>query len=250
MIFLKSPSQIDKLDYVNKIGAEFLNKCKGCIKQGVYTFELEDLAKKFCKDNKVSPSFYGYKGFSHLLCVSINNEILHGFPGNRIIKNGDIVSVDFGIEKDGYVSDSAFTKIVGKTSKNTEKLVNTTKECLYKGIEKAIVGNRISNISKAIQRHAIMMGFDVIRDFVGHGVGFKLHESPKVPNYISNNIDWKLKNGMVIAIEPMLVEGTYDFIISSNNWTIMTADSKNAAHFEHSIAITEGGPKILSELNE
>jgi len=250
MILLKTPTQIKKLKYVNAIGAEFLDICKDYIKQGVYTSELEELAIKFCEINKVKSAFYGYNNFPHLLCVSVNNEIIHGFPGERMIQNGDIISVDFGIKKDGYVSDAAFTKIVGKVSKNTEKLVKVTEECLFKGIEKAKPGNRINDVSRAIQKHAIMMGFDVVHDFVGHGVGFRLHEYPKIPNYVSNGVNWKLRVGMVIAIEPMLVEGTYEFEIAMNKWTVMTADAKNAAHFEHSVAILKNGPEILSTLRD
>jgi len=248
MIYLKTPSQLRELEYVNKIGAEFLGMCFDYIKPGVCTFELEDLAILFCEKRGVKPAFYKYRDFPHLLCVSINEEIIHGFPSGRIIKSGDIVSIDFGVEKDGYISDSAFTKAVGKVSKKSKELVRATKECLMLGVLKAKVGNRLFDISRSIYQHAVQTGFDVVRDFVGHGVGFKLHEEPQVPNYVSFGIDWKLKAGMVLAIEPMLVEGTYQFDVSSNGWTIFTTDNGRSAHFEHSVAITEKGPKILSVL--
>jgi len=248
MIYLKTLQQIDSIEYVNKLGAEFLTMCYDHIKLDVVTLELEELAIKFCEKYKVRPSFYKYRGFPHRLCVSVNDEIVHGFPDEYIIKSGDIVSVDFGIEKDGYFSDSAFTKIVGKVPKNIKKLVKTTEECLYKGIEQAVGGNRLFDISKAVYSHAVQNNFDTVREFVGHGVGLQLHEPPQVPNYVSIGINWKLRPGMVIAIEPMLVEGSYDIKIHPNGWTVFTADGKMASHFEHSIAILETGPKILSKL--
>jgi len=248
MIYLKTPTQLRELEYVNKLGAEFLGVCYDYINPGVYTSELEDLAKSFCDTYKVRSVFYGYKGFPHLLCVSINEEIIHGFPGDRVIQEGDIVSVDFGLECNGYVSDAAFTKIVGQVSKKTQRLVNTTKECLLRGVSKAKSGNRLFDISNAIFNYAVKNGFDVVRDYVGHGVGFKLHEEPQVPNYISVGVNYKLKPGMVLAIEPMLVEGTYDFVVADNGWTVRTADNKNSAHFEHSVLITDNGPKVLSML--
>lgn len=248
MIYLKTPRQINKLEKVNKLGAEFLQICYDHLKIGVIIAELEELAQKFCENNEVRPSFYKYRGFPHLLCVSINEEVVHGFPDDRAIKNGDVVSIDFGIEKNGYFSDAAFTKIVGKAPRNIKKLVKTTEECLYKGIEQAIPGNRLYDISWAIQSHAIKKGFDVIREYVGHGVGFKLHEDPKIPNYVSLGVNWKLRPGMVLAIEPMLVEDSHETRIKSNKWTVVTTDGEIATHFEHSIAILSNGPKILSKL--
>jgi methionyl aminopeptidase len=170
MIYLKTPYQIDRIEYVNKLGAEFLEICYDCIKSGTITLELEELSIKFCEKYSVKPSFYKYRGFPHRLCVSINDEVVHGFPGGYVIKDGDIVSVDFGVERDGYFSDAAFTKTVGKVPKNVEKLVKTTEECLYKGIEQAVVGNRLFDISLAIQTYTIRQNFDVVREFVGHGV--------------------------------------------------------------------------------
>ena len=248
MIYLKTPYQIDCIEYVNKLGAEFLELCYDHIKIGVATFELEELSIKFCEKYNVRPSFYKYSGFPHRLCVSINDEIVHGFPSSYVVKDGDIVSVDFGVEKDGYFSDAAFTKIVGKVPKNVAKLVKTTEECLYRGIDQAVADNRLFDISLAIQTHANSKNFDTIRKFVGHGVGLQVHEQPQVPNYVSIGVNWKLRPGMVLAIEPMLVEGSYETKVHSNNWTVFTADGKMAAHFEHSIAILDTGPKILSKL--
>lgn len=248
MIYLKTPEQINQIEYANKLGAEFLQICYNHIKSGIATIELEELAIKFCEGHVVRPSFYRYHGFPYRLCVSVNDEIVHGFPSEYVVKNGDIVSIDFGIERQGYFSDSAFTKIVGKIPKNTRKLVKSTKECLYKGIEQARAGNRLFDISQAVYAHAVKNNFDTVREFVGHGVGLALHEPPQVPNYVPIGINWKLRPGMVIAIEPMLVEGSYDIKIHPNGWTVFTADGKMAAHFEHSIAILDTGPKILSEL--
>jgi methionyl aminopeptidase len=248
MIYLKSPYQINQIEKANKIGAEFLQLCYDHLKADVITLELEELAKIFCEKHKVRPSFYRYRGFPHLLCVSVNEEIVHGFPSEYCLKNGDIISVDFGVEKDGYYSDAAFTKIIGDVPESTQKLVKTTEECLYKGIEMALPDNRLYDISHAIFSHANKNEFDVIRDYVGHGVGLEVHEDPKVPNYVSFGVNWKLRAGMVIAIEPMLVEGTYKVKVKPNNWTVITADEKLSAHFEHSIAILEDGPKILSKL--
>lgn len=248
MIYLKTPNQINKIEDVNKLGAEFLQICYNHLKVGANTIELEELAKIFCEERKVRPSFYKYRDFPHRVCVSVNEQIVHGFPEDRVINEGDIVSVDFGLEKDGYYSDAAFTKIIGKVPKSTKKLVKATEECLYIGTEKAVPGNRLFDISLAIQSHAFENGFDVVRKYVGHGVGLKVHEDPSVPNYVSVGVNWKLRAGMVIAIEPMLVEGSHKIQVGSNKWTVFTADKKMSAHFEHSIAILEDGPKILSKI--
>ena len=248
MIYLKTPSEVTKIEKANKMGAEVLQMCSEYIKAGITTVELEEIAEKYCSDNNVLPAFKGYKGFPYCLCISVNEEVVHGFPGERVLKPGDIISVDFGLNKDGYFSDAAFTKSVGRVSKNIQKLIKTSEECLYRGIKQAKADNRIYDISSAIQNHANNNNFDVIRDYVGHGVGLSQHEWPKVPNYVSTGINWKLKVGMVIAVEPMLVEGSYDVLVKENGWTVVSKDGKMSSHFEHSIAITESGPKILSEL--
>jgi methionyl aminopeptidase len=248
MIYLKTPYQVRQLEKVNKIGAEFLQICYEYIKPGINTLELEDLARKFCEDNNVKSAFHNYNGFPHLLCVSIDDEVIHGFPNDRVIKNGQIVGVDFGLVKDGYFSDAAFTKMIGFVAQPTRYLVKVTEECLYNGIEKAQVGNRIHDIAWAIQHTALQAGLEVVQEYVGHAVGFELHEFPKIPNYVSIGVNWKLRPGMVIAIEPMIVEGNNKIYVRPNGWTVVTADHKNAAHFEHSIVILDDGPKILSKL--
>jgi len=245
MIYLKTPSEIKQIEHVNKLGSDLLQQCYEKIKPGVITVELEEMAKRFCVDNDVRPSFKGYREFPFCLCVSLNEEVVHGFPSERVIKDGDIVSVDFGIEKNGYYSDAAFTKIVGNVPEKIKRLVKTTGECLYAGIKKAIPGNRIYDISSAIYYHAKRMGFNVVRDFVGHGVGLEVHEDPKIPNYVADGVNWKLRPGMVIAIEPMLVENNYELYTAKNGWTAITKDHGMSAHFERSIAILKKGPKIL-----
>ena len=250
MIYLKSPYEIKEIEYVNKMGVEVLQMCYEYLKPGVKARALDDIVIRYCVENGSLPAFKKYKGFPHNICVSINEEVIHGFPDDRIIKDGDIVSVDVGLKRNGYYSDSAFTKIIGEVPKKITELVRTTYECLQRGIQKAVPGNRIYDISAAIQLHAEGMGFDVIRDYVGHGVGLDLHEDPKIPNYISHGINWKLRPGMVIAIEPILVEGTYHTYVADNNWTVVTKDHKLAAHFEHSVAITTSGSKILSGGND
>lgn len=248
MIFLlKSPHQIRKLEYVNRLGSEFLMQCYEYIRAGIHTYELEDLAQDFCSRHDVKPSFYGYQGFPHLLCVSINSEIIHGFPSSRELVSGDLVSVDFGLVKDGFFSDAAFTKIVGTGTKKAKKIVKCTRDALYDGIEKSVVGNGVNDISLAIQSRALRGRYDVVRDFVGHGVGLALHEDPKVPNYMHNAVNWRLVPGMVLAIEPMLVEGSYEYEIGPNGWTVSTSDGGLSTHFEHSVVILEDGPKILSK---
>jgi len=245
MIYLKTPHQVRQIEYANQMVAEVLELCYEHIKPDVATIELEEIAERYCKDHYISPSFKGYREYPYCLCVCINEEVVHGFPSERIIREGDIVSVDFGVNRNGYFGDAAFTKRVGKVSTCARKLVKTTEECLYEGIKEARPGNRIYDISRAIQSHAERNNFDVIRDYVGHGVGLKVHEYPKIYNYVTNGIDWRVRPGMVIAIEPMLVEGSYQTNIELNGWTVVTCDGKLSAHFEKSIAILEDGPKIL-----
>lgn len=246
LVYLKTPNQLRKIEYANKLGAEFLEGCYRYIKIGTYTSELEDLAIKFCESRAVKPAFYKYKGFPHRVCVSVNDEIIHGFPCDYMLKNGDIVSVDFGINYDGYFSDAAFTKIVGDVPLKTRRLVQTTKECLDMGIEVARPGKQVRDISARVYRHAIKNGFEVLRQFTGHGVGLAVHEMPPVHNYVAEGVSYKLKPGMVIAIEPMLLAGSCEYTVDSNSWTIRTTDGEKAAHFEHSVAITEKGNIILS----
>jgi methionyl aminopeptidase len=193
------------------------------------------------------PAFLGYRGYSAAVCVSINSEVVHGFPTKkRIFKEGDIVSLDFGVEYGGYYADAALTVAIGKISRTAKKLMEATEASLYKGIEKAVVGLRLYDISAAVQKHAESCGFSVVRDFVGHGVGRKLHEDPMIPNYGRAGTGLPLENGMVLAIEPMINEKGYEVKVLDDDWTVVSVDGGLSAHFEHTVAITESGPKILT----
>jgi len=249
MFFLKNKTEIKKLEYINKLNALLLHIIKCCINIDIYTIELEEIVIKFCESYKVVPTFKDYQGFPHCLGISINDEVIHGFPSYRQVKEGDIVSVDCGLMKDGFHSDSAFTKYVGSDITDSKlNLLSATETALYKGFEQLVVGNRLQNISRAIYEVAQKFNVGVVKEFVGHGTGFYLHEDPKIPNYMDNGVSWLLKPGMVVAIEPMFVEGSDEIYVDDNGWTIRTRDGGMAAHFEHTIAITDDGPTILSKM--
>lgn len=248
-IKLKAPWEIELLRRANKIVAEVLLRLAEESKPGVSTWDLEVLADALCRKRGGRPAFKGYRGYPHALCVSINEEIIHGMPReDKVLKEGDIVSFDFGVEYEGYIGDAALTVAVGKTSELAEKLMKVTEEALYIGIDKARVGNRVGDISAAIQRHVERHGFSVIRDFVGHGVGRELHEPPEVPNFGKPGKGPRLQAGMVLAIEPMVVTGSPKVKVLDDKWTVVTEDGGLAAHFEHSVAITARGPEILSKI--
>lgn len=215
-------------------------------KPGITTKELDKLAEDFIRSHGGVPTFLGYGGFPGSTCISINEEVVHGIPGPKVIKEGDIVSIDCGVTLKGWVSDSARTHIVGEVPAEVRRLVDVTKECLYLGIAEAVVGNFIRDIGMAVQKHAEDNGFGVVRVLVGHGVGRKMHEPPQVPNYDCGLKGHILKEGMVIAIEPMINLGTYRVRQLNDGWTYITEDRKPSAHFEHTVAITKKGPKILT----
>jgi len=204
------------------------------------------LAEEYIKRHGGIPAFKGYRGYPRSLCVSVNEEVVHGIPGKRKLKEGDIVSLDLGVLMDGYYGDAAITVPVGKVSELAKKLIKVTEEALYRGIEMARPGNRLSDISHAIQTHVEKAGFSVVREFVGHGIGKQLHEEPQVPNFGPPNRGPRLEPGMVLAIEPMVNTGTWEVRILPNGWTVVTADGGLSAHFEHTVAITDNGPEILS----
>ena len=213
--------------------------------------ELDKLAEEYTISKGFIPAFKGYQNFPSSICASINNEVVHGLPSkNKILKQGDIIGVDFGVYDGTFYADSAFTFPVGNVSENITKLLNVTKESLNLGIQKAQVGNKIYDISKAIQDHIEKNGFTVVRSYVGHGIGKDLHEEPHVPNFILDNNDrsksMKLKEGMVLAIEPMVNIGNFEVELSNDNWTVKTCDGSLSAHFEHTVALTKNGPKILT----
>jgi methionyl aminopeptidase len=250
MIIIKTASEIEKLFRSNQIVASVLKTLIKNAKPGVPTEFLNNLAETLLKDiDGAKPAFKGYRGFPFSLCTSVNDQIVHGFPSNTPLKKGDILSMDFGVVLDGYYGDSAVTvHIGGKPKGKVKRLLKTTKKALYRGISKAVPGNTISDISRIIQKTAEDEGFNVVRSFGGHGIGRDLHEDPFIPNYLDREVhnDYLLKAGMVIAIEPMVNIGTHEVIVQNDGWTVITADGKLSAHFEHTVAITNDGPKILS----
>jgi len=246
---LKNKWEIEILRKANAIVMEILLTFKEEVKPGISTFEFEELALKLCEKKGVKPAFKGYRGYPYAVCVSVNEVIVHGMPKKeKILREGDIVSFDFGAIYEGYVGDAALTVGVGKISEEAEKLLKVAEEALYKGIEKAHFGNRIGDISSAIEKHVTTHGFNVIREFVGHGIGKSLHEPPEVPNFGKPGKGPKIEIGMVLAIEPMVSAGSPEVEILEDGWTAVTKDRSLAAHFEHSVAITPQGPEILSRI--
>ena len=248
-ITLKAPWEIEVLRRANSIVAEVLCRLAEEAKPGVSTWDLEVLAEALCRKRGGRPAFKGYRGYPYALCVSINEEIIHGMPReDKVLKEGDIVSFDFGVEYEGYIGDAALTVAVGRVSELAERLMRVTEEALYIGIDRARVGNRVGDISAAIQRHVESHGFAVVRDFVGHGVGRELHEPPEIPNFGRPGKGPRLQAGMVLAIEPMVVTGSPGVRVLEDKWTAVTEDGGLAAHFEHSVAVTARGPEILSKI--
>jgi len=248
MVILKSSEEIGRLRASNQIVAEVLENLKSLIQPGVTTHDLDRYAEEMTLKKGAKPAFKGYMGYPSSLCVSVNSEVVHGIPSDRVLNDGDIVSLDFGSYYQGYYGDSAVTLTVGHVSGNAKRLIAVTNEALYKGIAEARTANRLGDISAAVQDHVERAGFSVVRDFVGHGIGQKLHEEPQIPNYGIRGRGISLKAGMVFAIEPMVNEGTYHVKVMKDGWTVVTSDGKLSAHFEHTIAITENGPEILSKL--
>lgn len=248
MIILKSLPEIEKMRKSNAIVAAILEELRKKIRPGVKTIELDRLSEDLALKKGARPAFKGYRGYPYSLCTSVNSEVVHGMPSERELKEGDIVSLDFGILNDGYYGDAAVTVPVGEITPGARTLLKITEEALYRGIAEVKAGNRIGDISAAIQGHVEAAGYSVVRDLVGHGIGKSLHEDPQVPNYGSAGRGIELKPGMVFAIEPMVNEGTYRVEILRDGWTVVTADGKLSAHFEHSVAITENGPVILSRI--
>lgn len=248
MIKLKSPLEIAKMQTANQIVAETLTEITELIKPDIETLELDALAEEICRRRKVKPAFKNYRGYPRSICVSINDEIVHGIPSHRRINAGDLVSIDFGVRYDGYFGDAAVTIAVGKVSETAEKLMKTTEEALYAGIAQIVAGNRLSDVSHAVQKTVESYGFSVIRDFVGHGIGRSLHEDPQIPNYGPPGHGPVLQPGMTFAIEPMVSAGRWEISVMPDGWTAITKDGSLAAHYEHTVALTEKGVLILSKL--
>ena len=250
MVILKSSSEIAIMRVAGSIVAAVLEELRSMVRPGIRLSQLDKRAEELTKSFGAIPAFKGYNGFPASLCTSVNEEVVHGIPGNRILKSGDIVGLDFGAVYQDFYADSAITVPVGEISSTVKKLLLVTKEALDKEIAKARSGNRLYDISRAIQEHVESNGFSVVRDFVGHGIGRKMHEAPQIPNFVGNDFNPKLKPGMTLAVEPMVNEGTYEVDVDSyDNWTVRTGDRKFSAHFEHTIAVTEGEPEILTILN-
>ncbi len=246
MIALKSPQEIEILRESNRIVAQVLASLRDFIEPGVITKQLDNLAEKIASKRGAIPAFKGYNGYPATLCVSVNEEVVHGIPGQRRLREGDLVSLDMGVRYRGYYGDAAITLPVGEVDQKAKRLLEVTKGALNKAIEMAAPGNRLSDISHAIQSYAEGEGFSVVREFVGHGIGKKLHEDPQIPNYGPPHQGPFLKPGMVLALEAMVNAGTWKVEVLPDGWTAVTADGSLSAHFEDTIAITEDGPRILS----
>lgn len=246
MVNLRKPEEIAKIKASNVIVAEILAMLRERVREGVTTLELDLYSEDMARKKGAKPAFKGYRDYPYSLCTSVNDEVVHGMPSKRILTAGDIVSLDFGVYYKGYYGDAALTMAVGTVSAEASRLMKITEESLSQGIKEAKVGNRLGDISAAVQEHVEKAGFSVVRDFVGHGIGRNLHEEPQIPNYGKRGRGVELKEGMVLAIEPMVNAGTYKVLVLEDGWTVVTEDGKLSAHFEHSVAITENGPEVLS----
>jgi methionyl aminopeptidase len=248
MIIIKSPREIELIRKSSRIVVDTLNYIEQIIEPGIETIAIDNAIEEFIRSRGAIPAFKGYRGFPASACISIDDEVVHGIPGKRKLKTGQIVSIDIGVEFQNYFGDGAKTFVLGNIPEKTRKLVRVTREALYKGIEAAKFGNRLSDISHSIQTHVEQAGFSVVRDLVGHGVGRRLHEDPQIPNYGPPRQGPRLKPGMVLAIEPMVNMGGYQVFFDNNDkWTVRTDDGMPSAHFEHTVAITANGIDILTD---
>ncbi|MBS1126075.1 MAG: map [Nitrospirae bacterium] len=250
MIVLKSSEEIEKMAKAGGIVGEVLESIKSMIQTGITTKEIEVYADERIRALGGKPAFKGYRGYPASICTSVNDEVVHGIPSSRKLKDGDIISIDLGVYYDGFYGDGAVTVPVGKIDDETAALLQITEEALNLGIENAVVGKRVSDISHAIQSHVEKSGFSVVRTFVGHGIGRELHEEPQIPNYGIPGKGPRLKEGMTLAIEPMVNSGTYEVRILGDGWTAVAIDGKKSAHFEHTVLVTTGKPKILTKFNQ
>lgn len=246
MITIKSPREIELMRVSGKITAKTLSMLMRTVKAGMTTAEVDKLAEDSIRSMGGTPTFIGYHGYAHTICASVNDEVVHGIPGPRVLQDGDLLSIDIGTTLNGYVSDSAVTIGIGEVSDAAKRLMKVTQECLMLGIAQMQVGKRLGDIGHAVQAHAESNGYGVVRQLVGHGIGTAMHEEPQVPNYGTPGKGTELRPGLVLAIEPMITEGTYEVETLDDGWTVVTEDGKLAAHFEHTIAVTNEGPKILT----
>ncbi|HYO72367.1 MAG TPA: type I methionyl aminopeptidase [Archangium sp.] len=244
---IKSREDIALMREAGRIVSEILDELEKAVAPGVTTWDLDALSEKLIYQKGARPAFKGYHGFPACLCASVNDEVVHGIPSKRRkLREGDLMKLDFGVVYRGFFGDSARTVPVGKVSSEAQALVNTTREALHKGIQAMVPGNRLGDIGHAVQRHVEARGFSVVRRFSGHGIGRRLHEDPDVPNYGQPGSGMKLRPGMVLALEPMVNQGTDEVLVLEDQWTAVTRDSKLSAHFEHTVLITEGGPEVLT----
>jgi methionyl aminopeptidase len=251
MIILKTPDEIEIMARASRLVAETLALLRREVRVGITTEDLDRVAEEFIRSNGGMPAFKGYRNYPKTLCASINDQVVHGIPSKRTLKEGDIIGLDLGAIVDGFYGDSAVTVAVGNVNPRVAELLRVTEESLYAGIAKAVVGNRLSDISHAVQRHAEAAGFSVVTDFVGHGIGRQLHEEPQVPNYGKPGQGPRLQEGMVLAIEPMINMGNSGVRVLDDRWTAVTTDGSLSAHFEHTIAIQSSGPpRILTQVPE
>ncbi|MBR0435762.1 MAG: type I methionyl aminopeptidase [Clostridia bacterium] len=246
MITIKSAQDIERMRAAGRVVEETLQLLEQSVRIGITTAELDRIADTFIRSKGAYPTFLNYNGYPKSICISVNDEVVHGIPGKRKLKDGDIVSCDVGATLDGFVGDAARTFLIGNVPQETQDLVRITRECFFEGLKYCRVGYRISDISKAIQKHAESHGYGVVRELVGHGVGRKLHEDPEVPNYYSPRARQRLEAGMTIAVEPMINLGTAKIWQLDDGWTVTTQDGKPSAHYENSIAITGGDPILLT----
>ncbi|HET6514945.1 MAG TPA: type I methionyl aminopeptidase [Thermodesulfovibrionales bacterium] len=249
MIIIKSPQEIDRMAQACRIVAETLGAIQEIVKPGITTRDIEGFAEKMVLAKMGILAFKGYRGYPSGICTSVNNVVVHGIPSSLRLKEGDIISLDLGVYQNGFYGDAAVTLPVGRVSRDAERLLRVTEESLYLGIEQAIPGNRVSDISCAVQRHVEAHGFSVVRAFVGHGIGRSLHEEPQVPNYGSPGQGPRLRSGMTLAIEPMVNAGGYEIMVLDDGWTAVAADGSLSAHFEHTVALTGTDVRILTKID-
>lgn len=247
MIILKTKREIEKIKDSCYIAADVINELKLKVKPGTTTNYLNTLAEKIISCHKATPGFLGYNGYPHTICASVNDIVVHGMSSDKPLLDGDILSIDLGVIYNGWYSDTAITVPVGNISAKAKKLIEVTEKCMYKAIDKLIPGERLGTISNVIQTYIESNGFNVVRNYGGHGIGRDLHEAPKILNHGKNNKGMLIKSGMVIAIEPIITEKSYENIKLTDGWTVKTKDGGLAAHFEHTVAVTDNGPKILTE---
>jgi len=249
MIIGKSKKELEKMRAAGRLVGQVREHLRSLVEPGITTLEIDRVAEKMIRDAGALPTFKGYNGFPYSICASVNEQIVHGFPSNYALKEGDIFSIDCGVTLEGFVGDTATTVPVGEVDEEKLKLIRVTEECLERAIQKCRAGNHLGDIGWAVQEHAEANGYTVVRDYVGHGIGRRMHEDPQIPNYGRPGLGPKIKNGYVFAIEPMVNQGTHFTKVLADGWTVVTVDGKPSAHAEHTIAITEDGPEVLTQVS-